>query len=134
VSTGAAVGIGLLFFVGIGMAVGSAIHHDDYYPYPAWGGGGLLWWASLTMRRRIGPVYAGYRPAYGYNPPATTAGTSTTATPNIAVNNNYYGRFKNTNVNTRLGLETIGIWQTTMARSRQSRRNGKDKSNLSRIS
>jgi hypothetical protein len=42
VSTGGAVAIGLLSF-GVGMAVGSALHHDDYYPYPAWGGGGMYY-------------------------------------------------------------------------------------------
>jgi Protein of unknown function (DUF3300) len=43
VSTGTAVGIGLLSF-GVGMAIGSAISSNNYYyPYPAWGYGGVYY-------------------------------------------------------------------------------------------
>lgn len=78
VSTGAAVGIGLLSF-GVGMAVGAALHHDDY-PYPAWGSGGVYYGGRPFILPRI------VRPAQvivllpDITRRATTAGTSTTAT------------------------------------------------------
>lgn len=101
VSTGAAVGIGLLSF-GLGMAVGSAINNDYYYPYPAWGH------SSVYVARGPyypaayrAPVYAGYRPAYGYNPPGNYRWNQYNRNTNINVNNNYYNRFNNANANTR---------------------------------
>jgi hypothetical protein len=101
VSTGAAVAVGLLSF-GVGMAVGSAINNNNYYPYPAWG------YHSVYVVNRPyyppayrPPVYAGYRPAYGYHPPANYHWNQYNRNVNVNVNNNYYNRFNNTNVNTR---------------------------------
>jgi Protein of unknown function (DUF3300) len=100
VSTGTAVAIGLLSF-GVGMAVGSTFN-DNYYPYPAWG------YSSVYVARRPyypaayrAPVYAGYRPAYGYNPPGNYRWNQYNRNMNVNVNNNYYNRFNNTNANTR---------------------------------
>ncbi|MCI0350552.1 MAG: DUF3300 domain-containing protein [Acidobacteriales bacterium] len=100
VSTGTAVAIGLLSF-GVGMAVGSAFN-DNYYPYPAWG------YSSVYVARRPyyppvyrAPVYAGYRPAYGYNPPGNYRWNQYNRNMNVNVNNNYYNRFNNANVNAR---------------------------------
>lgn len=100
VSTGTAVAIGLLSF-GVGMAVGSAIHHDDYYyPYPAWGYGGVYYGGRPYYPPPYRPpVYPGYRPVYGYNPPATYRWNQYNRQTNVTVNNNYYGRFNNTNIN-----------------------------------
>lgn len=100
VSTGTAVAIGLLSF-GVGMAVGSAIHHDDYYyPYPAWGYGGVYYGGRPYYPPPYRPpVYPGYRPVYGYNPPATYRWNQYNRQTNVTINNNYYGRFNNTNVN-----------------------------------
>jgi len=100
VSTGTAVAIGLLSF-GVGMAVGSAIHHDDYYyPYPAWGYGGVYYGGRPYYPPPYRPpVYAGYRPAYGYNPPPTYRWNQYNRQTNVTVNNNYYGRFNNNNLN-----------------------------------
>lgn len=99
VSTGEAAAIGLLSF-GVGMALGSAIHHDDYYPYPAWG------YSSVYVGARPyypaayrAPVYAGYRPAYGYNPPGNYRWNQYNRNANVNINNNYYDRFNNTNAN-----------------------------------
>ena len=102
VSTGTAIAIGLLSF-GVGMAVGSAIsNNNNYYPYPAWG------YHSVYVVNRPyypppyrPPVYAGYRPAYGYNPPPNYHWNQYNRNVNVNVNNNYYNRFNNTNVNTR---------------------------------
>jgi len=44
------------------------------------------------------PVYAGYRPAYGYNPPATYHWNQYNRNVNVNVNNNYYNQFHNTNL------------------------------------
>jgi len=96
VSTGTAVAIGLLSF-GVGMAVGSAIHQDDYYPYPAWGYGGVYYGGRPYYPPPYRPpVYAGYRPAYGYNPPANYHWNQYNRQTNVTINNNYYGRFNNT--------------------------------------
>lgn len=101
VGTGTAVAIGLLSF-GVGMAVGNAIHSDDYYPYPAWGyGGGVYYGGRPYYPPPYHPVYAGYRPAYGYNPPGNYHWNQYNHNVNVNVNNNYYGRFRNTDVNTR---------------------------------
>ena len=100
VSTGTAVAIGLLSF-GVGMAVGSTFN-NNYYPYPAWG------YSSVYVARRPyyppayrAPVYGGYRPAYGYNPPGNYRWNQYNRNTNVNVNNNYYNRFNNTNANTR---------------------------------
>jgi hypothetical protein len=83
------------------MAVGSAINNNNYYPYPAWG------YHSVYVVNRPyypaayrPPVYAGYRPAYGYHPPANYHWNQYNRNVNVNVNNNYYNRFNNTNVNT----------------------------------
>jgi hypothetical protein len=99
VSTGAAVAIGLLSF-GVGMAVGSAINNNNYYyPYPAWG------YHSVYVVNRPyypppyrPPVYPGYRPVYGYNPPPNYRWNQYNRNVNVNVNNNYYDRFNRTNV------------------------------------
>jgi Protein of unknown function (DUF3300) len=93
VSTGTAVAIGLLSF-GVGMAVGSAINSNNYYPYPAWG------YHSVYVVNRPyypppyrPPVYPGYRPVYGYNPPPNYQWYQYNVKVNVNVNNNYYTRF-----------------------------------------
>src|ERR1700733_5236387 len=88
VSTGTAVAIGLLSF-GVGMAVGAAINRNNYYPYPAWGYGGVYYGGRPYYPPPYRPVYPGYRPAYGYHPP-----------PNYHWNN-YYNKFNSNTVNTR---------------------------------
>ena len=100
VSSGTAAMIGLLSF-GVGMAVGSTFN-NNYYPYPAWG------YSSVYVARRPyypaayrAPVYAGYRPAYGYNPPGNYRWNQYNRNMNVNVNNNYYNRFNNANANTR---------------------------------
>ena len=100
VSTGAAVGIGLLSF-GIGMAVGHAISdNNDYYPYPSWGYGGMYYGGRPYYPPPYRPVYPGYRPAPYYRPPANYQWSQYNRNVNINVNNNnYYSRFNNTNVN-----------------------------------
>lgn len=111
VSTGAAVAVGLLSF-GVGMAVGSAIHNDDYYPYPAWG------YNSVYVANRAyypppyrPPVYAGYRPVYGYNPPPNYRWNEYNRNVNVNVNNNYYNRFNNANVNTARNVNARPSYQ-----------------------
>ena len=99
VSGGEAAAIGLLSF-GIGMALGSAIN-NDYYPYPAWGYHGVYVagrpYYPVAYRP---PVYAGYRPAYGYRAPANYRWNQYNRNVNATINNNYYNRFNNRNVNT----------------------------------
>jgi hypothetical protein len=96
VSTGAAVGIGLLSF-GIGMAVGSAFNNNNYYPYPGWGGGGMYYGGRPYYPPPYrAPVYGGYRPAYGYNPPGNYHWNQVNRQVNVNVNNNnYYNKFNN---------------------------------------
>jgi hypothetical protein len=100
VSTGTAVAIGLLSF-GVGMAVGSAFHHDDYYPYPSWGYGGMYYGGRPYYPPPYrAPVYAGYRPAYGYRPPSNYRWNQYNRNVNVRVNNNnYYNRFNNGGAN-----------------------------------
>jgi len=95
VSTGAAVGIGLLSF-GVGMAVGSAINNNNnYYPYPSWGYGSMYYGGRPYYPPPYRPpVYPGYRPVYGYNPPPNYRYHNTNVTIN---NNDYYNRFNNQN-------------------------------------
>jgi hypothetical protein len=100
VSTGTATLIGLLSF-GAGLAVGSAIHHDDYY-YPSWGYGGCYYGGRPYYPPPYRPYYGGYPGGYHgggyYNRPAHYGNN------NIYVNNsnNYYNRF-NGNNNTKPG-------------------------------
>src|SRR5262245_49506747 len=127
VSTGAAVGIGLLSF-GIGMAVGSTMN-NNYYPYPAWG------YSSVYVARGPyypaayrAPVYAGYRPAYGYNPPGNYRWNQYNRNMNVNVNNNYYNRFNNANANTRAANARQGYDNRNLAansRAGQNQRNWK---------
>lgn len=94
VSTGAAVGIGLLSF-GIGMAVGSTFHNDNYYPYPSWGHGGMYYGGRPYYPPPYRPpVYGGYRPAYGYHPPPNYHWNQYNRNVNVNVNNNnYYSQY-----------------------------------------
>ena len=94
VSTGSAVAIGLLSF-GVGMAVGSTINRNNYYPYPAWGYGGVYYAGRPYYPPPYHPVYPGYRPAYGYHPPANYPWTQYNHNVNVTVNNNYYNKFNN---------------------------------------
>lgn len=104
VSTGGAVAIGLLSF-GVGMAVGSAMHHDDYYPYPAWGYGGVYAGGRPYYPPPYRPAYAGYHPAYGYHPPSNYRWNEYNRNVNVKVNNSsYYGRYNNQTVNARPGV------------------------------
>ncbi|HXY48689.1 MAG TPA: DUF3300 domain-containing protein [Terriglobales bacterium] len=121
VSTGAAVAIGLLSF-GVGMAVGSAIHNDNYYPYPAWGYGGVYYGGRPYYPPPYRPpVYPGYRPVYGYNPPAAYRWNQYNRNVNVNVNNNYYNRFNNQNAGTysRPGYEGGGTANPRLAQSNQ---------------
>lgn len=98
VSTGAAVGIGLLSF-GVGMAVGAAINDGpDYYPYPSWGYGSVYYGGRPYYPPPYrAPVYPGYRPVYGYNPPSNYRWNQYNKQTNITINNNnYYNKFNNT--------------------------------------
>ena len=97
VSTGTAVGIGLLSF-GVGMAVGAAISRNNhYYPYPAWGYGGVYYGGRPYYPPPYRPAYPGYHPAYGYRPPPNYHWTQVNNKININVNNNYYNKFNNQN-------------------------------------
>jgi hypothetical protein len=100
VSTGSAVAIGLLSF-GVGMAVGSAINRNNYYPYPAWGYGGVYYGSRPYYPPPYRPVYPGYRPAYGYHPPPNYHWNQYNRNVNVTVNNNYYNKFNSNTVNTR---------------------------------
>lgn len=98
VSKGTATLIGLLSF-GAGIAVGSAIHHDDYY-YPNWGYGGVYYGGRPYYPPPYRPVYGGgWGGGYNYNRPVHYGNN------NVYINNshnNYYNRF-NGNNNTRPG-------------------------------
>jgi hypothetical protein len=97
VSKGTAVGIGLLSF-GVGMAVGAAISRNNhYYPYPAWGYGGVYYGGRPYYPPPYRPAYPGYHPAYGYRPPPNYQWTQVNNNININVNNNYYNKFNNQN-------------------------------------
>ena len=100
VSTGSAVAIGLLSF-GVGMAIGSAMHQDNYYPYPAWGYGGVYHGGHPYYPPPYRPAYPGYHPAYGYHPPSNYQWNQYNKNVNVNVNNNYYGKFNSNTVNTR---------------------------------
>jgi len=100
VSTGSAVAIGILSF-GVGMAIGSAMNRDNYYPYPAWGYGGVYYGGRPYYPPPYRPVYPGYRAAYGYQPPPNYHWNQYNKNVNVNVNNNYYARFNSNTVNTR---------------------------------
>jgi hypothetical protein len=98
VSTETAVMTSLLSF-GVGVALGAALHHDDYY-YPNWGYGAAFYGprpyvpAAYVYRPAYGPAF---RPAYGYASPARYpyAYNRSYGRNNVVVNNNYYNRFHN---------------------------------------
>ena len=100
VSTGTAVAIGLLSF-GVGMAVGSAINRNNYYPYPAWGYGGVYYGGRPYYPPPYQPAYPGYRPANGYYPPTNYPWTQYNKNVNVNVSNNYYNKFNSNTVNTQ---------------------------------
>jgi len=113
VSTGAAVVGGLLAF-GVGIAIGSAIHNDDYC-YPHWGAGAVY----VGPRPFYPPAYVyhpaygpGFRPAYGYAPPPSYRynyrNANVNGNVNINVNNsnnNYFNQF-NHNQNLRTNTQS----------------------------
>ena len=108
VSSGAAAGIGLLSF-GLGMAIGSAVNNNnDYYPYPSWGYSSMYYGGRPYYPPPYrAPVYSGYRPVYGYNPPPNYRWNEYNRTTNITVNGNgggsYYNRFDNKSNPNRTG-------------------------------
>jgi hypothetical protein len=99
VSSGQAAAIGLLSF-GVGMALGSAINNNNYYPYPSWGYHGVyVAGRPYYPAAYRAPVYGGYRPAYGYHPPGNYRWNQYNRNVNATINNNYYNRFNNRNTN-----------------------------------
>ena len=126
VSTGTAVMTSLLSF-GVGVALGSALHHDDYY-YPNWGYGAAFYGprpyvpAAYAYRPVYGPTF---RPAYGYAAPARypSAYNRSYGRNNVVVNqNNYYNRFHN---NQNLGSNrNPNIDRSTYSGSRANTRSG----------
>jgi hypothetical protein len=113
VSTGAAIGIGLLSF-GVGMAVGHAISdNNNYYPYPSWGYGGVYYGGRPYYPPPYRPpVYPGYRPAYVYRPPANYHWSQYNRNVNVNVNNNnYYGRFDNNRARNNTGYAGTNNYQ-----------------------
>ena len=116
VSTGAAVAGGLLAF-GLGVALGSAMHDDDYYPH--WSSGAVFYGPrpfyppAYVYRPAYGP---GFHPAYRYAPPPgyRNSYNNVNVNRNVVVNNNnYYNRFTN-NQNLRVGQA-----QSPLAQSRR---------------
>ena len=126
ISSGEAAAIGLLSF-GVGMAIGSAINNDDYYPYPAWGhhsvyvARGPYYPAAYRA-----PVYAGYRPAYGYNPPGNYRWNQYNRNVNATINNNYYNRFDARNVNQRAANTRQGYANQNRSANTRSAQNQSD--------
>jgi hypothetical protein len=123
VSTGAAVAIGLIGFAA-GVAVGSAMH-DDYY-YPHWGVGVYygprpFYPPAYVYRPVYGPAF---RPAYGYRPPAGYRYNynNVRGNNNIVINNNnnYYNRFNN-NQNLRSGGTRSPLAPSQQPRTGQAR-------------
>ena len=108
-TTGDVVAAGLIGFTA-GVIVGSMFNNNNYYPYPNWGGGGV-WYGGNPYHRNV-YVYApnynrgyppGYRPGYGYRPPANYPNGWNRASTLPAYNSgNYYNRF-NGNQNLRPG-------------------------------
>jgi hypothetical protein len=103
------VAAGLIGFTA-GVIVGSMFNNNKYYPYPNWGYGGV-WYGGNPYNRNV-YVYApnynrgyppGYRPGYGYRPPANYPNGWNRASTLPAYNSsNYYNRF-NGNQNLRPG-------------------------------
>src|SRR6185312_12295312 len=91
--------MGALLSFGVGMAVGSAFHNDDYYPYPGWGGGGMYYGGRpYYPPPYAAPRYAGYRPAGAYAPPSNYRWSNYNKNVNVRVNNNnYYNRYNGAN-------------------------------------
>ena len=83
------------------MAVGSAINRNNYYPYPAWGYGGVYYGGRPYYPPPYRPVYPAYRPANGYYPPSNYPWTQYNKNVNVNVNNNYYNKFNSNTVNTQ---------------------------------
>ena len=91
------------------MAIGSTFHNDNYYPYPAWGSGGVYYGGRPYYPPPYRPAYPAYRPAYGYNPPANYRWNQYNRNVNVNYNNNnYYSRFQNQNRTTQLPANTGG--------------------------
>ena len=129
VSTGTAVAASLLSF-GVGMALGSALHHDDYY-YPNWGYGAAFYGPRpyVPAAYAYRPVYgSAFRPAYGYAAPARYPYAYNNAyrggNNNITVNqNNYYNRFHNNqNINNRNANISRAGYNGNVANSRPGTR------------
>ena len=129
VSTGTAVAASLLSF-GVGMALGSALHHDDYY-YPNWGYGSAYYGprpyvpAAYAYRPVYGPAF---RPAYGYARPAGYPyAYNRGGNNNVVINNqnNYYNRFNNNQniANRNTNLNRPG-YNNNIANNRPGNRGG----------
>ena len=127
VSTGTAVMTSLLSF-GVGVALGSALHHDDYY-YPNWGYGAAFYGprpyvpAAYAYRPVYGPTF---RPAYGYAAPARYPYAYNRqyayGRNNVVVNqNNYYNRFHN---NQNLANRNANVNRPAYAGTRPNTRSG----------
>jgi hypothetical protein len=108
-TSGDVIAAGLIGFTA-GVIVGSMFSNNNYYPYPNWGYGGV-WYGGNPYNRNV-YVYApnynrgyppGYRPGYGYRPPANYPNGWNRASTLPAYNSsNYYNRF-NGNQNLRPG-------------------------------
>ena len=108
-TSGDVIAAGLIGFTA-GVIVGSMFNNNRYYPYPNWGYGGV-WYGGNPYSRNV-YVYApnynrgyppGYRPGYGYRPPANYPNGWNRASTLPAYNSsNYYNRF-NGNQNLRPG-------------------------------
>src|SRR5215813_5504884 len=129
VSTGTAVMASLLSF-GVGMALGSALHHDDYY-YPNWGYGAAFYGPRpyVPSAYAYRPVYGpAFRPAYGYAAPARYPYAYNRAyrggNNNVVINqNNYYNRFRNNqNINNRNANINRAGYNGNLANSRPDTR------------
>ena len=97
VSTGTAVGIGVMSF-GVGMLIGAAIYNNNhYYPYPVWGHHGVYVGGHPYHPPYYHPSYPAYRPAYGYHPPPNYHWNQVNKNINVNVNKNYYNQFNNKN-------------------------------------
>lgn len=108
-TTGDVVAAGLIGFTA-GVIVGSMFNNKNYYPYPNWGYGGV-WYGGNPYNRNVyvyAPRYGygyppGYRPGYGYRPPANYPNAWNRPSTLPAYNSsNYYNRF-NGNQNLRPG-------------------------------
>jgi hypothetical protein len=108
-TTGDVVAAGLIGFTA-GVIVGSMFNNNNYYPYPNWGYGGV-WYGGNPYNRNVyvyAPRYGhgyppGYRPGYGYRPPANYPnGWNRPSTLPAYSSGNYYNRF-NGNQNLRPG-------------------------------